>query len=73
MEECLDGQSDGVVVGWLGKMLLPGVFRVHEVVTGTFEQSFRPAKALTLFRMSLDLPTLFASTSHEHEGKNEGK
>jgi hypothetical protein len=37
MEECLDGQSDRVVVGWLGKMLLPGVFRVHEVVTGTFE------------------------------------
>jgi hypothetical protein len=37
MEECLDGQSDGVVVGWLGKVLLPGVFRVHKVVTGTFE------------------------------------
>lgn len=37
MEKCLDGQSDGVVVSWLGKMLLPGVPRVQKVITRLFK------------------------------------
>jgi hypothetical protein len=73
VEKGLDGQSDGVVVGWLGKMPLPSVFGVQKVVAGLCEESFHSAGAAAFFRVSLGFATFLASASHEHERENESK